>query len=135
MSPARPRRISRGLLYLGLLAALVTLVAGAGFAAVETDTVESYWQGLWWALSLVTTVGFAGAAPTSDLGKVLSGFVMVFGFLLLAMTTAALASLFVREEQEPEDVREHAFEAQVLAKLDQLSTRIEAIESRLPPKT
>lgn len=114
--------------------AILVLLAGGGFAALETDTVESYWEGVWWALSLMTTVGFANGTPETALGKALSSVVMVLGFVLLALTTGALASLFVREEQEPEDVREHAFEEDALAELRQLNARLEVIETRLPPR-
>ena len=119
--------------YLILVIAILVLVAGGGFAALETDTVESYWEGVWWALSLTTTVGFAGGTPETALGKALSSVVMVLGFVLLALTTAALASLFVREEQEPEELREHAFEEEALAELRRLGARLDEIEARLPP--
>jgi voltage-gated potassium channel len=114
--------------------AILVLLAGGGFAALETDTVESYWEGVWWALSLMTTVGFAGGTPETVPGKVLSGVIMVLGFLVLALTTGALASLFVREEQAPDDEREHAFESDVLAELRRLNARLELLETRLPPQ-
>ncbi len=113
-------------------AAIIVLLAGGGFAAVETDAVESYWEGVWWALSLITTVGFANGTPETALGKALSGVIMVMGFILLALTTAAIASLFVREEAEPEELREHAFEESAIAELRQLNARLELIESRMP---
>jgi voltage-gated potassium channel len=68
------------------------------------------------------------------LGKVLSGVIMVLGFVLLALTTAVIASLFVREAEEPEELREQAFEQSALAELRQLNARLELIESRLPPR-
>lgn len=64
----------------------------------------------------------------------MSSVVMVLGFVLLALTTAALASLFVREEQGPEELREHAFEEDALAELRQLNARLDEIETRLPPR-
>jgi voltage-gated potassium channel len=120
--------------YLIPVIAVLVLLAGGGFAALETDTVESYWEGVWWALSLTTTVGFVDDTPETVLGKALSSVIMVLGFVLLALTTAALASLLVREEQEPEEVREHAFEGDVLAELRQLNARLDDIGTRLPPR-
>lgn len=111
-------------------AAIVVLLAGGGFAAVETDAVESYWEGVWWALSLMTTVGFANGTPETVAGKALSSVIMVLGFVLVALTTAAFASLFVREDEAPEEDREHVFEEEVLAELRQLNSRLESIESR-----
>jgi voltage-gated potassium channel len=130
--PTRPFLAARSnLRYLIPGAAILVLLAGGGFAALETDTVESYWEGVWWALSLMTTVGFANGTPHTAVGKGLSSVIMVLGFALLALTTAAIASLFVREEAEPEELREHAFEENALAELRQLNARLELIESRI----
>ncbi|MGE3844964.1 MAG: ion channel, partial [Vicinamibacterales bacterium] len=89
-----------------LVSTLITLVAAGAAAAIETDTVESTWAGVWWAISLVTTVGFVGAPPTTFAGQALSILLMVLGFLLLAMVSAALASLFVRDAEAPRDAEE-----------------------------
>ena len=133
--PGGPLLAARAnLLYLFLGAAILVLLAGGGFAALETDTVGSYWEGVWWALSLMTTVGFANGTPKTASGEALSSMIMVLGFVLLALTTAALASLFVREEAEPEERREHAFEERALAELRALNSRLELIESHLPPR-
>lgn len=112
-------------------AALLVLLAGGGFAAVETDTVSTYWEGVWWALALMTTVGFVGGSPTTALGQALAALLMVIGFLLLAMTTAAVASLFVSKEEAPQEARERAFEREALAELRTLGERIEQLERRL----
>jgi voltage-gated potassium channel len=113
--------------------AVLVLLAGGGFAALETDAVDSYWEGVWWALSLMTTVGFANGTPETVPGKLLSGVLMLVGFGLLALITAAIASLFVREDEQPEEKREHEFERAALAELRRLNQRLESIESRLPP--
>lgn len=58
--PRLPRTSRSRLAAFGLVAAVLVLVAGGGFAALESDTVANTWEGLWWALSLMTTVGFVG---------------------------------------------------------------------------
>lgn len=115
-----------------LLGVLVVLLAGAGFVALESDVVSTYWEGLWWALSLMTTVGFVGELPETTGGRILSAALMISGFALLTLTTAAIASLFVREEEMPAELTERAFEAVVLTRLDELATRLDAIERALP---
>jgi hypothetical protein len=112
-------------------AALFVLLAGGGFAAVETDTVSTYWEGVWWALALMTTVGFVGGSPVTALGQALAALLMVLGFLLLAMTTAAVASLFVSKDEEPHEQRDRAFEGEALAELRSLNARLERLERRL----
>ena len=123
----------RWLRYLLPGALLVTVLAGGGFAALETGSVGSYWEGLWWALSLVTTIGFAGDAPSTAAGKAVSGVLMLLGFVVLAVTTAAVASLFVRDDERPEEARERAFERDVLAELRKTNARLEALEQRQGP--
>lgn len=121
--------------YLAPGVALLLVLSAGAFAAVETEAVHSYWDGLWWSLSLVSTVGFAGATPTTAIGKLVSAGLMVLGFMLLATTTAAVASLFVREDEQPEDKREQGFERRVLDALGDLAARLEAIEGELADPT
>jgi voltage-gated potassium channel len=112
-------------------AGVLVLLAGGGFAAVETDTVSTYWEGVWWALALMTTVGFVGGSPATVLGQALASVLMVAGFLLLAMTTAAVASLFVSKDEAPHEARDRAFESEALEELRALGDRLERLERRL----
>ncbi len=122
-------RFRRRLVNYLVFAAFVVLLAGGGFAAFESRQVSNYWEGLWWALSLMSTVGFVGEAPESSLGRLLSSVLMVSGFAMMALVTAAISSLFVREEQEPDEQAEELFEAQALRLLADLAQRLEAIEA------
>lgn len=125
-------RIRRSVVLPGVTAGLAALVVGAGGAAAfESDSVGSYWEGLWWALSLMTTVGFVEGPPRTVGGAVTSAVLMVAGFLLLSLISAALASLFVREDEEPAEQREEALERQVLDRLEAIESRIESLEQRL----
>jgi voltage-gated potassium channel len=119
----------RWLRYLLPLAAAVILLGGGGFAALETDTVDTFWEGVWWAITLAATVGFVDT-PTTAGGKLLSAAISVVGFVLLAITTAAVASLFVREDEEPQERRTQAFEDEVLAELKDLRTEIDRLTAR-----
>lgn len=110
---------------------VVVLLAGGGFAAVESRQVNSYAEGVWWALSLMTTVGFVGEAPESTAGRLLSSVLMVSGFALMTLLTASIASLFVREDERPEELAERAFAEAALAQLEELNRKVDALERRL----
>lgn len=112
-------------------AVVVTLASGGAVAAIETNTVTNYWRGLWWAVSLITTVGFVGEPPETTTGAILSVVLMILGFLLLAMVSASLAAMFVREEEEPRETREEAADAAILAALDRVERRLDDLEGRL----
>ena len=110
---------------------LVVVVSAAAAAAIETRTVDSFPRGLWWATSLITTVGFIGEPPETTAGALLSALLMVLGFLLLAMVSASLAALFVREEELPLHEEESSKEQEMLDALHRLEQRLEAIEARI----
>ncbi|HSE07867.1 MAG TPA: ion channel [Nocardioidaceae bacterium] len=127
-------QLSRRWLKPGLLVAGVALVLGAGAgAAFETESVGSYWRGLWWAVSLMTTVGFIGQPPQSAGGAVVSVVLMVIGFLLLSLLSAALASLFVRQDEEPFERRENALDDEVLRTLALIMERLDDLDKRERP--
>lgn len=55
--------LRRRLVLVVAVGAALVLLSGGAFAAFEDRTVGSYWDGLYWALSLMTTVGFIGGSP------------------------------------------------------------------------
>ena len=128
----RVPQVHRAWVWPALLGTAVAVVVSAGaVAAIETDTVESFWQGLWWSISLVTTVGFLGSPPHSVAGALVSVVLMVVGFVLLAMVSAALASVFVRQDEQPREAAEREVDRVMLHALEDLRGRLEAIEARL----
>jgi hypothetical protein len=56
--------------------------------------------------------------------------ISVVGFVLLAITTAAVASLFVREDEEPQERRAQEFEDAVLADLKSLRAEVDRLSAR-----
>ena len=110
--------------------ALVVVAAG-GVASFETGTVGSFWEGLWWAVSLMTTVGFIDGPPATATGAALSVVLMLVGFLLLAAVSAALASLFVREDVEPFESQEREVDRELLQEVRRLHERLDGLERRL----
>ena len=110
---------------------LAVLLGGGALALTESDTVSSLGDGMWWSLSLITTVGFVGRAPQTEAGKVISGVLMVLGFSLMTLTTGAVASMFVREDEAPEDLREREFERLALDELRALRTEVAQLRAEV----
>jgi len=108
-----------------VLAAMTTLVGGAAYAAVENghqDQPVGAWDGVWWAINTVTTVGYGGA-PTTDAGKLIAVVIMIVGIGFIAILTAAAAGRFLRDKQ----AEINALEA-VEQRLDTMLQRLDAIE-------
>lgn len=132
MSGRSVLRVRRSwLLPILMVTILIVALAASAAAAIETDTVHSYWHGVWWSISLVTTVGFIGDPPRTGAGAVLSVTLMVGGFLLLAMVSASLAALFVKDEERPRDAREEVAAEEMLASLARLEARLASVEGQL----
>ncbi len=125
-------QVRRSWLGPALVVGAVLLVLGAGgVASFETGTVSSFWQGLWWSVSLMATVGFIGGPPASLEAAVLSVVLMLAGWFLLALVSASMASLFVKEDVQPFEERERRVDTEILAELRALAERMAVLEDRV----
>ena len=84
------------------------------------------WDGIWWALVTVTTVGYGDIAPKSVGGQVVAVFVMLFGIAFLSVLTATIATRFVNAEKSDEG-------GEILAALTRLETELAELKRRLGP--
>jgi voltage-gated potassium channel len=105
-------------------AAVLTLIAvlggGGAFAAVEKDQDLSAWDGVWWAITTVTTVGYGQPEVHTDAGRIIGICLMVTGIGFVAVLTAAAAERFVRPRRD--EVRA------VEARLDEILRRLDELE-------
>lgn len=67
---------------------------------VATSNIKSFGDGLWWAVTTVTTVGYGDKFPTTSLGRVLAVGLMLVGISLMGVITASVAAWFVKMSQE-----------------------------------
>lgn len=68
--------------------------------AIEGSNIKNFGDGLWWAITTVTTVGYGDRYPTSTEGKFLAVGLMVVGISLMGVITASVAAWFVKMGQE-----------------------------------
>jgi voltage-gated potassium channel len=123
---------------IGAVAATCLVLAGAGAAAaVEDRTVGSFGDGLMWAVTLMTTAGFIDGGPDTSAGDAIAVVLMIAGFLLLSLASAVLAAMFVRDEEVVSDEVERGRDEEILARLEDISARLAALEARAPidPRT
>jgi voltage-gated potassium channel len=67
---------------------------------VEGSNIKTFADGLWWAVTTVTTVGYGDRFPTTTEGRILAVMLMIVGISLVGVITATVASWFVRLSQE-----------------------------------
>jgi voltage-gated potassium channel len=93
---------------IGLKVAITTLFL-AFIAAIEITSIESlapnsniktFSDGLWWAATTVTTVGYGDRYPVTNEGRFLAFGLMICGIALLAVVSANLAAWFIEIMQK-----------------------------------
>jgi voltage-gated potassium channel len=122
----------QGLRYMALLAVLTALGGGAAFAAVEDE--HSTWDGVWWAVTTMTTVGYGDLSPKTPEGRLIAIVVMLVGIGFIAVLTGAVAQRFLASQVamiETEVVSEAETVDEVLSELRAVRERLGALETRI----
>jgi voltage-gated potassium channel len=101
-----------------VLALVLVLGGGAAFAAVESEQDLSAWDGVWWAVTTVTTVGYGDLSPDTNAGRVIAMTVMLAGVGFVALLTAAAADRFIKRGGDGPAVEKQL--AEMNARLDQI---------------
>lgn len=112
-----------GMKYVALVAAGMVVFGGAVFAEVEAQQNLTTWDGIWWAMTTVTTVGYGDISPHSDGGRVIAIVIMLVGIGFVALLTAFIADRFINQSKATE-----AKEDQILGELRAIRLRLDALE-------
>jgi voltage-gated potassium channel len=112
-------------LRLAAVAAITTVIlGGVVVAGIESTAKEPWtaWDGIWWAVTTVTTVGYGGLEPHTDSGRIIASAIMLVGIGFVALLTAFIADRFIAGQEEKED--------QILAELREIRAQLERLEAR-----
>lgn len=102
-----------------LLAVGVIVFACAGLVTIAERTakgsnIHDFGQGLWWAITTVTTVGYGDRYPVTPLGQGVAVVLMLVGIGLIGVLTATVASFFVDQKTDKLEERLERMEALLL---------------------
>ena len=106
---------------------VLVVVGGALMRVTDRDEYSSVWEGMWWALQTVTTVGYGDVTPTSVWGRVVASLMMLEGIAFLTVVIATITSVFVARERR-DRVEASAAAEERAADLD---ARLDAVDERL----
>lgn len=83
-----------------LTALFVAYISAIQITIIERSAngsnIKTFEDGLWWAITTVTTVGYGDRFPTTNEGRALAVLLMITGISLIGVITASVASWFVR---------------------------------------
>ncbi len=113
-----------GIKYAALTAAGTVALGGAVVASLEKEQHWTTWDGVWWAATTVTTVGYGDLKVETDGGRIIAMAIMLVGIGFVALLTAFIADRFVQGQREV-----GAKEDLILTELQEIRLRLENLES------
>jgi len=110
--------------WLTLGTSAVIVLGGGAFYLVEVEGERSLGDGLWWALTTVTTVGYGDISPATPAGRLVAAVVMIVGIAYTSLLTAGIATALARGDRAEQS-------QDLAARLDGLAARLEGIEAKI----
>lgn len=86
-----------GFRFIALATVFLVVIAGAVQSTVDHKEFKTFWDGVWWAVVTVITVGYGDLYPTTVPGRIIGMLLMIVGIGFLAVLTATI-SKFVRQD-------------------------------------
>ena len=117
-----------GLRYAAVFTGLTALTAGAAFASVEKTSVGN---GIYWAITTMTTVGYGDITPKTAEGKVLAITVMLVGIGFAALVVGAFADRFINPPVKELELTEE----DLLAEVREISAQLQRVERTLAKRS
>jgi voltage-gated potassium channel len=98
-----------------LITVFVVVIAGAAQAEFDSGDFPTWWDGMWWAVVTVTTVGYGDLYPETVAGRVIAMGLMLVGIGFISVLTAAVATRFIQTDTQSDEVLEtlHRIEADI----------------------
>lgn len=102
----------------------LVVVAGAAQATFDANEFPTMWDGVWWAIVTVTTVGYGDFYPSDVEGRLIGIAVMLLGIGFISVLTATIASQLIQNDTSSDEVLETL--RRIEADVAELKTRLPA---------
>lgn len=83
--------------------------------------IDSFSDGLWWAIQTATTVGYGDEVPVTDAGRFIGLFMQLLGTVMFGSLIAIISSSMGRNQEE-------MYWNRLFERLDYLNTKIEKMD-------
>ena len=92
-------RIPRIMKLLAIIIIFFTLF-GSIIHFIEPDTFPTIYEGIWWAVVTISTVGYGDYAPTTLLGRFIGGVLILSGAGIVTSYFASISKATITTEQQ-----------------------------------
>lgn len=117
----RAVRRERKLLIMVLMLSMVySFVSAAVMFSVEPNSFDSFFEALYWAFAMLTTVGYGDIYPVTRAGRLVSMISSVFGTAIIAMPAGILTAGFMEEINKVRFKGQRKLEQEVSELLDEI---------------
>ncbi len=117
----RAVRRERKLLIMVLMLSMVySFVSAAVMFSVEPNSFDSFFEALYWAFAMLTTVGYGDIYPVTRIGRLVSMISSVFGTAVIAMPAGILTAGFMEEINKVRFKDQRKLEQEVSELLDEI---------------
>ena len=105
---AKAMRVAKGEVIVFLVASFVLLyLSGVGVYLfehqVQPENFQSVFDGLWWAVASLTTVGYGDIYPVTPGGKIFTFMVLICGLLIVSAPSGIIAAALTEVRQDEDD--------------------------------
>lgn len=123
-----------GVVYVLGLGVATMAFAGAGFYWLE-PSVHTYADGLWLAFESGATVGYGDIIPTTPASRLFAVFMVLLGYAVMSMVTAAIAAAFIGEDEKTLRREMHRDVKRLSEEIAALRNEVRALREGGPDKT
>ncbi len=140
--------------YAAMLAFLAVVAGGIAYTELEDRPDVDQFDGVWWAMTTISTVGYGDQFPETTPGRIVGMGLMVVGPVLIGLVASGVGSMVSRQiqrdlreqaadlreevdevEEQVDDVQEDVQELreidrEILQRLDGIAQRLDALERR-----
>lgn len=110
-----------------LLALLLIVSMFLGVAIVpferKVGNITTVFDGIWWAVSTITTVGYGDKVPVTDSGKILGIILQILGAMMFGSIVAIISNYMSRAQDE-------FYWNRLFGRLDRIESQMEELQKR-----
>jgi voltage-gated potassium channel len=89
----------------------------------KVGNITTVFDGIWWAVSTITTVGYGDKVPVTDSGKILGIILQILGAMMFGSIVAIISNYMSRAQDE-------FYWNRLFGRLDRIESQMEELQKR-----